>query len=163
MKLTAPQDLWVTESSPRRQNGVSWVLLAVGLVLVVAFRGFQGADGGNSMAGFLLGVLLISIAAASLLSGGKQVITVDPQRRQIVVSGQNRFSGGKKVILFKDVARVRVGRFGKASNAAESFHVSVVLKQGGTVPLFFGFFEGQFDRDVAQARCDRLAAYLQLD
>lgn len=161
MKPPAPE-LWVTESIPRRQSGVSWVMLALGLVLVYAFRGFQGPGVSNSLAGFLLGVLLMSIAAASLLSGGKQIITVDPQRRQIVVSGQNRFSGGKKVILFKDVARVRVGRFGKASNGMESFHVSVVLKQGGTVPLFFGFYEGQFDRDVAQARCDRLAAYLQL-
>jgi len=161
MKPPAP-DLWVTESSPRRQSGVSWVMLAVGLVLVYAFRGFHGPGVSNSMAGFLLGVLLTAIAAASLLSGGKQIISVDPQRRQIVVSGQNRFSGGKKVILFKDVARVRVGRFGKASNGMESFHVSVILKRGGTVPLFFGFYEGQFDRDVAQARCDRLAAYLQL-
>ena len=162
MKPPAP-DLWVTQSCPQRQSAVSWVLLVVGLLLVVAFRGFHGPGLSNSMAGFLLGVLLISIATASLISGGKQIITVDPQRRQIVVSGQNRFSGGKKVILFKDVARVRVGRFGKASNGTESFHVSVILKQGGTVPLFFGFYEGQFDRDVAQARCDRLAAYLQLD
>ena len=161
MKPPAP-DLWVTESSPQRQSAVSWVLLAVGLALVAAFRGFQGPVLSTSMAGFLLGVLLISIAAASLLSAGKQIITVDPQRRQIVVRGQNRFSGGKKVILFKDVARVRVGRFGQASSGTESFHVSVVLKQGGTVPLFFGFFEGQFDRDVAQARCDRLTAYLHL-
>ena len=157
------QDLWVTESSPARQSAVSWGMLAVGLVLVYVFRGFHGPGLSNSMAGFLLGVLLAAIAVASLLSGGKQIITVDPQRRQIVVRGQNRFSGGTKVILFKDVARVRVGRFGKASNATESFHVSVVLKQGGTVPLFFGFYEGQFDRSVAQARCDRLATYLQLD
>jgi len=162
MKPASPE-LWVTESSPRRQSAVSWVMLAAGLVLVYVFRGFHGPGLSNSMAGFLLGVLLTAIAAASLLSGGKQIITVDPQRRQIVVSGQNRFSASKKVILFKDVARVRVGRFGKTSNGMESFHVSVVLKQGGTVPLFFGFYEGQFDRDVAQARCDRLAAYLQLD
>jgi hypothetical protein len=156
------QDLWVTESSPRRQTAVSVAMLAVGLVLAYGFRGFHGPGISNSMAGFLLGMLLIAIAAASLLSAGKQVITVDPQRRQIVVSGQNRFSSGKRVILFKDVARLRVGRFGDASDGIESFHVSVILKQGGSVPLFFGFYEGQYDRAVAQARCDRLAAYLQL-
>ena len=159
----APLDLWVTESSPKRHSPVSWVMLAVGLVLVVVFRGLQGPDSGQSTAGFLLGVLLLSMAAASLISGGKQIITVDPQRRQIVVRGQNRFSGGTKVIWFKDVARVRVGRSGKASSGAESFHVTVLLKQGGTVPLFVGFFDGQFDRSVAQARCDRLATYLQRD
>jgi hypothetical protein len=162
--MTAPtSELWVTESKPGRQAALSWLMLAASLFLMYAFRGFQGPSQSNSLAGFALGALLMLIAAASLLSGGKQTISVDSRRRQIVISGPRRFGSSKgRVILFKDVAQVRVGRFGKASSASQSFYVSLILKQGGSVPLFFGFFEGQYDRNVAQARCDRLAAYLQL-
>ena len=133
----------------------------LGLVLAIGFRHVDRSGFSNELAGCLLGLLLLTLGAAVLISGGKQVITVDPARRRIVIEGHGRFRRTRKDIRFSDIKGTSVGRIGSREDGSESYHVSLALTSGQDVALFLGFFEGAHSRPAMEARRQRLQAMLQ--
>ena len=101
-------DSWTSQSSSAKQTTLSVACAVVGLVLVIAFRHFSGS-GGNVMAGFLLGLLLLLIGVAGFLLSGKQTVIVNPKARHILVEDSNRFGTKKRSIPFSDVVAVGIG------------------------------------------------------
>lgn len=156
-----PQTPWITENNRLKQNLAGVAMVLVGAVLAVGFRHFEGPGLTNSLAGFLLGLLLLAVGTGSLITASRQVITVDPRRRHIHIRMQSRFSTSTQVIRFNDIAEVSVGELGDREGGSISYHVALRLKTGASVPLFYPFFDGQWDPAVAQARCERLQQYLQ--
>jgi hypothetical protein len=153
---------WRTESSPAKQTRLTVIVLVIGLILMYGFRNFDDSGLTNSLAGFLLGVLLLLIAIPSLIFAGKQTITVDPKARCIFIQDVNRFRVKQRRILLSDVADVFVGRQGKRSSGMMTYYVVLKMKTGKTQQLFAGsYYHGRWDRSVAENRCQRLRQYLE--
>jgi hypothetical protein len=140
---------------------LSWAIIVVGLILMYGFRNFDGSGFTNSLAGFLLGVLLLVIGVPAILMVGKQTITVDPNARQITVEDNSRFGVKQKIIPFNEIVDLRVSRLGNRTEGSVSYYVSLKLTSGKNYPLFFpAYYDGRWDRSVAESRCSRLADYL---
>jgi thiamine transporter ThiT len=93
-------DVWTSQSNSGKQTMLSVACAAVGLILVISFRDFRGF-GTNTMAGFLLGLLLLLIGVAGFLVSGKQTVIVDPKARRITIEDSNRFHTRKRLIPFE--------------------------------------------------------------
>jgi hypothetical protein len=158
--MTGASDVWVTESNTVRQSIASLAEVLVGLALIVGFRGFEGPGLTGSRAGFLLGVLLAVIGAGMLLFGGKQLVTVDPQSRRIILEKVGLFGRSSREVSFDEISRVYVGRLGDSEGGSIRYHVTAELRSGKEVALFLGFFEGSKSESAMDARRERLVGYL---
>lgn len=153
--------VWRSESGAGKQTALAVACVIVGLVLAIGFRNFQGA-GSNALAGFLLGLLLLGMGVAGFLSGGKQTITIDPDRRLIVVEDQGSFGTRKRTILFRDIADIGIGFLGKRSNAVTFYYLDLRLRDGSRYPLFAPgrFFPGSSDRTTVEGWRQRLQQFV---
>jgi hypothetical protein len=102
---------------------------AVGLLLMVALRGFQSGDG-NALAGFLLGVLLLVVGIAGVVISEAQTVTVDPRARQIEVVDSSLLGGRTRTIPFRQIDRVGIGYLGKGSNRVQTYYLVLHLGDG---------------------------------
>lgn len=155
-------DTWTSQSSTTKQTMLASGSFVVGIVLVIGFRSFTVADT-NSLAGFLLGLLLLVIGASAFLKGGKQTIIIDSNARRIVVENANRFSTKKRIIPFSEIAGTSIGYLGKKSNYVSFYYIILKLKSGKEYPLFSPgyFFEGSSERSVMEDRRLRLEGYIK--
>ncbi|NTV15757.1 MAG: hypothetical protein HGA96_17815 [Desulfobulbaceae bacterium] len=156
-------DAWRFESNSAQQTTLALACSAVGLILVIGFRHFAGPGISNSLAGFLLGLLLLLIGLAALLVSGKQTIVVDPRVGQIVVEDSNLFGIKKRVIHFRDIVGTGLGYLGKKSNSVIFYYINLKLRGGEEYPLFSPgrFFAGGSDRFVMESRRRHLEESLQ--
>jgi hypothetical protein len=154
-------DVWKSQSNPGKQTMLLVACTMVGLVLVIGFRDFSGF-GSNSMAGFLLGLLLLLIGVAGFLVNGKQIVVVDPKTRRITVEDSNRFRTKRRSILFSDVVGISIGYLGKKSNYVTWYYLVLKLRSGEEYPLFAPgrFFEGGSDRSTVAGWKQRLEEYI---
>jgi hypothetical protein len=154
-------EIWTIESSPRKQSALAWVIIVAGLVLAYGFRDFDSGGFTNSLAGFLLGVLLLAVGIPAAVMGGKQQISVDPGLRRILVEDTRRWGKKSRSIPFDEIAGVRVDRLGNRSDGSVSYYVALKLSTGKTYPLFFpAYYDGRWNRSVAEERCRRIEEYL---
>ena len=151
---------WRTESSDAQQTAAGIGIVAVGLVLAIGFRHFGGPGFTNSLAGFLLGMLLLVIGAGVLIFGGKQVITVEPANKRVVVDKIGRIKRTRREIRFNEISELYVSSIGDREGGSERYYVGAKLKTGKDVALFLGFFEGGHSRQVMEARRNRLQELL---
>jgi hypothetical protein len=155
-------DTWKIESNPGKQTAIALACMVAGLVLATGFRNFDGTGMTNSLAGFLLGLLLLLIGVAGVLTGGKQTIVVDPKARRILIEDTSRFGKKTRSISFNEIVGVSVSLMGKRSSGTITYYLVLRLETGKTYPLFFpAYFEGRWDRSVAESRCRRLEEYLK--
>jgi len=155
-------DTWKIESNPGKQTLLTWAIVVVGLILVYGFRDFDGSGFTNSLAGFLLGILLLVIGVPGLFKVGKQSITVDPKACQIIVEDSSRFGAKKRIIPFSEITDLCVSSLGNRSEGSISYYVAVKLTSGKDYPLFFpSYYDGRWDESVAESRCRRLEEYLR--
>jgi hypothetical protein len=154
-------DLWKSQSNPGKQTILSVACAAVGLTLVIGFRDF-GGFGTNTMAGFLLGLLLLLIGVPGFLLSGKQTVIVDPETRHITIEDSNRFYTMKRSIPFSDIADVNIGFLGKRSNYVAWYYLVLKLRSGEDYSLFAPgrFFEGVSDKSTVASWKQRLERYL---
>ncbi|MDA8169269.1 MAG: hypothetical protein M0Z59_06160 [Nitrospiraceae bacterium] len=154
-------DLWKSRSNSGKQTALSVACVAVGLVLVIGFRNFEGV-GSNAGAGFLLGLLVLFIGVPGLLMRGKQTVLVNPGTRQITIEDSNRFRTKKRTIPFSDIVSVSIGYLGKKSNNVTWYYLVLKLRSGEDYPLFAPgrFFEGASDRSIVMSWKQRLETYL---
>ncbi|MCX6134294.1 MAG: hypothetical protein NTU47_10825 [Ignavibacteriales bacterium] len=155
-------DTWKIESNPAKQTVLTWSIVAVGLILTFGFRDFDASGFTNSLAGFLLGILLLVIGVPGILMLGKQTITVDPTVSQIIVEDLSRFGAKKRIIQFSEITDLCVSSLGNRSDGSVSYYVTFKLTSGKDYPLFFpSYYDGRWDESVAESRCRRLEEYLR--
>jgi hypothetical protein len=155
-------DVWTSHSNPGRQTVLSIGCALVGLALMIGFRHFSGSDS-NTLAGFLLGALLLVIGVASFLVSGKQIIVIDPNTRSITIEDSNHFRTQKRSIPFSDVVGINIGALGKRSNFVMQYYLVLKLQSGENYPLFSPglFFEGASDRSIVAEWKQRLEMYFK--
>jgi hypothetical protein len=156
-------EIWKIQSNSGKQIALSVVMAAAGLFVAYSFRNFSGPGFTNSLAGFLLGLLLLLTGVVSLLATGRQTITVDPGSQSILVEDWNLFGKRERSFAFGDIIDMRVAKIGKASNYTFTYYVSLHLADGSTYPLFLtAYYDGRWDRAEAEERCQKLKSYLQI-
>lgn len=150
---------WKSRGNSGKQRMLSLACAAVGLVLVLGFREFEGINS-NGGAGFLLGLLLFSIGIPGFLLSGRQTVLVDSENRQIIVEDCNRFHTKRRVIPFRDIVDISTGYLGKKSNYATSYYLVLKLRNGEDYPLFAPgrFFQGANKRLTVAGWKERLEA-----
>jgi hypothetical protein len=154
---------WRFESNPGKQTALSLACLAAGIVFMIVFRHFDGTGMTNSLAGFLLGLLLLLIGISAFLVRGKQTIVVDPRMRHIVVEDTNLFGTKKRLVPFSDIVHTGIGYLGKKSSFVNFYYINLKLRSGEEYPLFSPgrFFDGGSDRSVMEDRRQRLEEYIK--
>jgi hypothetical protein len=154
-------EVWVSKSNQPKQLLTAAGCVIVGLALVAGFRNF-GSWGSNEGAGFMLGILLLLIGVAGVVTAGSQTVTVDPRSRRILVRESSRLTTKEKVILFADIEDIRIGYLGKKSTGVTFYYLDLKLRSGGTYPLFAAgrFYRGGSDRATVEGWRQRLQMYL---
>lgn len=161
--MSNPPATWKTESSAGKENLAMVLALVVGIALTVGFRKFEGPGLIGSTAGFLLGILILVVGAGLFLFGGKQVITVEPKLKRIVVTSLGRLRTSSREIHFNEISEVYVGESGDQEGGSIRYHVVARLKTGTEVALFMGFFEGSHSKPAMEARCQRIVESMRTD
>lgn len=155
-------DMWKIESNPVKQTMLAWATAVVGLMLAFGFRNFDSSGLTNSLAGFLLGILLLLVGIPGIFMVGKQSITVDPKACRIMIEDTSRFGKKSRIIPFNEIVEVHVSSLGNRSEGSVSYYVTLRLESGKSFPLFFpSYYDGRWDRSVAENRCSRLQEYLK--
>ncbi len=151
-------EAWRSESNPGKQMVIAIVSVAVGTALSIGFRGFAGSGTGNGRAGFLLGLLLLLIGLAGLLTLARQTVVVDPMTRIITIENKGIFGAKRRQISFADVTRISIGFLGKKSNFVTSYYLVLKLKDGTDYSLFSRgqFYTGASDRPTVEGWRQRL-------
>jgi hypothetical protein len=154
---------WISKSQPAKQIAAAVAITAVGLALVVGFRNFTGPGLTNSMAGFLLGILLLVIGLLGVLFQGRQTVTVDPGTRRITITDKTLFGTKRQIIAFGDIMQVRIGYLGKKSNYTNFYSLALELRNGKEYPLFAPgrFYPGASNRSTVEGWRARLEQYIQ--
>ena len=152
---------WISHSNPAKQIAAAVGLFAVGVVMVIGFRDFRGADS-NALAGFLLGVLLVVLGLVGVAASTKQTVVVDPRARRITVDDVGLLRRRTRTIAFDDVVHVGIGYLGKKSNFVTWYSLTLKLRTGGEYSLFAPgrFFPGGSDRATVAGWQHRLERYL---
>lgn len=156
-------DSWKSENNPVTQTTLAFVCVLVGVVLAIGFRHFSGPGMTNSLAGFLLGLMLLFIGIYGLLVTGKQTIVIDPKTRCITVKDISRLRTKKRSIPFGDIVDISIGYLGKRSNLVTFYYLVLKLRSGEEYPLFSAgrFYKGGSDRAIVESWQQRIEEYLQ--
>ena len=155
-------ETWKAESQPGKQMTMLLVCVLLGVLLVIKFQDFSGLGTTNSLAGFLLGVLLLLIGVVGVLFTGKQTIVIDPSARTITVEDKTRLTAKKRLIAFSDIVHVGIGYLGKRSNFVNFYFLVLKLRSGEEYSLFAPgrFYAGGSNRAVVESWQSRLQEYL---
>ncbi len=152
---------WVIKSSSNKQMLLSIVIVLVGFILAVGFRDFDSSTFSNSLAGFLLGILLIFIGTPAFILTGKETITIDVKARQIRIFSKNSLKEYNTVIPFEDIIGMHISHLGKYSSGMVTYYITLELKSGQSKPLFFpAYYEGRWNRDSVEGKLHRLQEIL---
>lgn len=156
-------DTWKFQNNPGKQALVSLACIVAGTILIIASRHLISFEMTNNLAGFLLGIMLLSIGIFSFLARGKQTIIVDPKSCRIVIEDTSRFRAKKRLIPFSDIVDTGIGYLGRKSSHVTFYYIILKLKNGEEYPLFSPglFFEGGSDRTVMESRRHCLEQYLK--
>jgi len=154
---------WITQSNPSKQALYAVVSAVLGVLLVVGVL-LSGSRGENALAGGLLGAMLLVIGGVGALFTGRQTVTVDPHKKQIIVSDVQVLGAGSRTIAFGDVEHVSIGYLGKKSNYANFYYLVLKLRTGEEYPLFAPGrgFDGASDRETVDGWRCRLEEYLRV-
>jgi hypothetical protein len=154
---------WKSKSSPGKQTGAAIGCTVVGAVLAYGFRDFSWSGMSNSLSGFLLGILLLVIGVAGLVTRGKQIVTVDPAGRVITIEDKSSAGTKKRVIRFNEIAGTGIGFLGKKSNFARCYYLVLELRNGEEYSLFAPgrFYPGASNKAVVEGWRQRLETYLR--
>ncbi|MDP2300790.1 MAG: hypothetical protein Q8N03_00005 [Ignavibacteria bacterium] len=153
---------WTIQSNPVKQAVLTIIIIILGLLLMYGFRNFDSSSFSNSLAGFLLGVLLLVIGIPGLVTIGKETITVLPKERKILIVNKNLFRKKNHVLSFNEITTVQIGSLGTRSNGSKNYYLTLQLKSGKSFPLFFpAYYSGRFDRAIAEERRWKLESYLK--
>ncbi|MDD5585563.1 MAG: hypothetical protein PHY92_01215 [Alphaproteobacteria bacterium] len=164
---------WAIESNAAMQTLLLILMAVAGLLLVnlgakgnaLDFAALFSRRINGEEAAFLLGVLLVGIACMGLLFGGKRVIVVDPNGKNIIVKDANIFGKKEQSIAFDNIAEMFVDTVGAGgTGGSRQYDVVLRLRTGGLYRLFGkAYFDGRFSRAIMEERLSRIAGYLSTD
>ena len=160
MPTASTSAVWITESIQGMQAAFGVVGAIVGGAFIFASR-IQSLEQTASTAALFLGLLVLVVSLATLVIGGKQIISVDPRRRLVEIQTVSRFGTTRRLIAFSQISDVSLGELGDKEGGSISYHLVLNLKDGKEVALFVGVFEGIYERHVMDGRRHRLDEYLQ--
>jgi hypothetical protein len=160
MPTASTSSVWITESIQGMQAAFGVVGAIVGGAFILASR-IQSLEQTTSTTALFLGLLVLVVSLATLVIGGKQIISVDPRRRLVEIKTVSRFGTKRRLIAFSQVSDVSLGELGDKEGGSISYHVVLNLKDGKKVAIFVGAFEGICERHVMDGRRHRLNEYLQ--
>lgn len=149
---------WISESSPSSQTAMTWGCVTVGALIAWLARNATGPGMTNERAGFYLGLLLLGIGLAGVVTHGTQTTVVDPAAKLITVEDRTYFGRKVRKIRFAEVAGIGIGFLGKRSSGVTFYYLDLKLKDGSTYPLFAPgrFYEGSSSRPVVEGWKQRL-------
>jgi hypothetical protein len=153
---------WVSRSDPGKQGALAWGCLTAGAALAWFTRAAGGPGFGNERAAFWLGVLLLVIGVAGVVTHGAQSVVVDPVARLITVEDETRLGKKVRTIPFAGVVDVSVNFQGRHSSHVLFYYLVLTLVDGKTYPLFAPgrFYEGASSRAVVEEWKRRLERLL---
>lgn len=156
-------DTWKFESNPGIQTALALSCIVVGIIFVIGFRNFDSPGLTNTLAGSLLGLLLLGIGISAFIVRGRQTIVVDPVKRCIVVEDTSLFGTKNRLIPFSDIVHTGIGYLGKRSNFVNFYYIVLKLRSGEEYSLFAPgrFFKGSSDKSVMENRRQRIEEYLK--
>ena len=153
-------EIWKSENKPNQQIVISLILICLSLILMAMFRNFISSESFGEMAGFALGILVFFISGYHLLTSGKQVVTIDPNKPCITIEDNNHFSSKTRAIEFQNIIDVRIGWVGRSTTFFYYF-LLLKLKDGENYPLFNQYYTGSFDRTMMEGWKMKLENYLK--
>ena len=143
-------DLWKIQRNPVKQMIMSAGISLLGFILLL-FNDFNLTNT-NTLAGFLLGLLLLIIGIAGILFNVKQTIIVDPNKRCITVEDVNFFKNKKRSILFNEIVDISIGYLGRYSTHVTWYYLILKLRNGENYSLFAPgrFYKGGSIKSTAE-------------
>lgn len=149
---------WVSRSSPSSQAAMTWGCVAVGALLTWLARNASGPGMTNERAGFYLGLLLLGLGLAGVVTHGTQTTVVDPAARLITIEDVTYFGRKKRTIRFAEIIGIGIGFVGKRSSGVRFYYLELSLRDGSTYPLFAPgrFYEGASSRPAVEGWKQRL-------
>jgi hypothetical protein len=155
-------EIWTTESNKSKPAIMSLGCLAAGVLIMYFSYHYAGPNDDNAWAGLMLGVLLTLVGLYAFIDGRKQIITVDPNYRQIIVVTIGRFRTKKRIFLFDEIEDIAIGYIGKKSNFVHFYYLVLKLKDGKEGSLFSpGYFDNGTNREIVEGWRNRLLQYIQ--
>jgi hypothetical protein len=165
MQRHEPYQPWKFTSNYPKQVALAFAAVSIGVTLLIGFRNFDASGMSNSLAGFLLGLLLLVIGVIALLTQGRQTIVIDPRMRLIIMEEMTPLGIKKRLIRFDDIVDTRVGYLGKKANFVNMYYIKLHLRNGKAYSLFSPgrFYDGGSDRYVMETRRQQLEQLLKQD
>jgi len=158
-QVTVSLHTWTTESNARQKSVFAIVFITFSLIQILVAINWLPLSTLSGTA-FLLFNALMLLLGVSLLLGAKEVITVNTKLQTIVLETAGLFGKRVTVVPLNDVADFSVRHDGYSSEDNIRYYVAATLKTGGVIALFQGFYEGNRDREIVEARCERLRRML---
>lgn len=156
-------EIWKSESDKNKQTALIVGCVIAGILLIYLSYNYYGSDINNAGSGFVLGIILIFIGLYAFFSGKKQIITVDPNNRQIVVENISCLRNKKRLLKFNEIADIAIGYLGKKSNYVNFYYLVLKLKNGEEYSLFSPgyFYNGSLHKEIVEGWRERLWGYIQ--
>jgi hypothetical protein len=137
---------------------MTWGCVAVGALITWLARNATGPGMTNERAAFYLGLLLLGVGLAGVVTHGTQTTVVDPAAKSITVEDQTYFGRKVRTIRFAEIAGIDIGYLGRRSSHVTFYFLELKLRDGTTYPLFAPgrFYEGSSTRSVVEGWRQRL-------
>lgn len=133
----------------------------VGLIFNALVRQSNGLSAVTSNAALFLGVMLFILGLATLFLNTAQTITIDPQRRWVLIETATRLGKQRKTIWFRDIVEATLGELGDDEGGSITYFIQLRLKNGKEANLFVGWMGENWDRAEMEAKRQRLISYLE--
>ena len=161
--MESPSHIWRTESDARRKSAAAIEIITFSLtpILMGIFMRLPVATGFGIA--FILFNTVILMIGVSFLLRAKEVITIDAQLQTIVLETIGPLGSRVTEVSLGNVANVSVRYDGYSDGGTIRYYVAARQKTGPELALFRGFYEGNRDRETAEARCERLRRLLPTD
>ena len=161
---------WKIESNSYKQRALAFASFAVGFVFVSLVMFYTSSplifnfDSDNTLLwAFLLGLILLFSGVYSLLANASRTVTVNPEKRRIVIEDRSRFKQNRNTIGFEQVQEVYVTEQGDTDGGSISYDVMLKLTSGKNISLFgAAFFDGRYDKNMMHNHCRQLRQYLNV-
>lgn len=154
-------DNWKIKSNPKKQTMFAIALIVIGGPITYLFRHFDTSSINIYFTVFLLGLLIILAGISGLLLTEKESVTVNSRECIITIEDESYFGKTKRVISFSEIEKLFVSSKSEKSDSIVSYYVTLQLKSRETYPLFYpAYYDGRWDKSVAEVRCRRLEEYL---
>lgn len=146
----------IIKNNQTRQNQISFGMLLFGILLTYLAWPAALKWETDSASAVALGLLLLLIGFAGLLSKQKTTTIIDSQRRIIKIQDRSFYQEKEQIFLFKEIDDILVGRIGSHSHGTPSYHLIVKRTDGRQTPILVGIYDFSFSETATIALRDKI-------